>query len=268
MKQIKLLCIIFMLLCATVYSVEYPYGTLIRGVKPNGTYSLMQLDANGNVKVSGSFSATTTIDTSELESAVASTTTAVTTEGDQTQGLIANVTGALVGTNLKLDGLAEILNSLATITVPLASNTSMIQSEGNETQLAIASVTGAVASVTNNTSVTNSKLDILNASTTASLASVTSAINSTPTVKLYPIVTASQSVILLTDTEFLISVSANSKYIHLISTGTFIFSIASTTVDINTTPCYNATIESFSDMILSVKRVGTDTYLTVREWNN
>jgi len=179
--------LIILLMGASISFAQSNVGQPAKGKLPNGNFEFIQLDSSGNLKTTGGSTGSTTLDTVQLERAVASTT-------------------------------------------------AMVQTEGNQTQSAVASVTIAI--------------------------------NSTPTVKIYPLRIASQSVILLTDTEFVITLATNSKYINFTSTGTFAFNTASTTVDSNTTPVYNATIETFGGMILSVKRIATDTYLTIREWGN
>jgi hypothetical protein len=234
-KMKKILCILLFLFSFSSLCSAQQVGQIMRGQLPNGNSDFIQLDSNKNLKISGSI--TTTVDTGALEAGVSSTTTMVQIEGDQTQLAIASVTSGVSTTNSKLDILnASNTASLSAVEAGVSSTTTMVQIEGDQTQLAIASVTNAI--------------------------------NSTPTVKIHPFISASQSVILLTDTEFIITLATNSKYINLIATGTFAFSIASTTIDSNTTPIYNATIETFGDMLLSVKRIATDTYLTIREWSN
>jgi hypothetical protein len=118
--------------------------------------------------------------------------------------------------------------------------------------------------------------------TIAAIASVVTAIQSTPTVilgagsstigsvtVLVPSPSkASTTVILLTSTDQAIVAFAGRKYVSLSATGTFEFEYGAAAVTANAAPCYNDSREVDDTVLLTAKTTATGTYLTIQQEGN
>lgn len=78
--------------------------------------------------------------------------------------------------------------------------------------------------------------------------------------------TASQSIYLVTSSDYVIPTFLNRKYIQLSASGTFEYVVGTSVVPANTDPCYNAAFECGPNMPVAVKTTATNTYLTIRHF--
>lgn len=77
--------------------------------------------------------------------------------------------------------------------------------------------------------------------------------------------TASQTVILITSSDYNVVAFSGRSYVSLSATGTFEFEYGNTSVTANTTPCYSDSREVSDAVSLHITTTATNTYVTIRQ---
>ena len=109
---------------------------------------------------------------------------------------------------------------------------------------------------------------LVNATTGAILVDSSSAATSTPTIvdEYGPITASTTTVLLTTNGSQALTLISNCRQIMLNSTGTFQFSVGTTTVDPNLPGVYNVTFPCTKEIPVGIANVATTTRIGIRQW--